>query len=80
MSQPHQPLPMGPVPDPVEPAFEPFVRGDPSRARDSGGTGLGLAIARNIAQSHGGRLWLEPRPGGGLLARLRLPMRPQPDA
>ncbi len=64
----------------LERLFEPFVRGDPSRARDSGGTGLGLAIARNIAQSHGGRLWLEPRPGGGLLARLRLPMRPQPDA
>lgn len=60
----------------LERLFEPFVRGDPSRARDSGGTGLGLAIARNIAQSLGGRLWLEPRPGGGLLARLRLPARP----
>lgn len=57
----------------VERLFEPFVRGEASRGRDTGGTGLGLAIARNIAQSHGGRLWLEPRPGGGLVARLRLP-------
>lgn len=57
----------------LERLFEPFVRGEASRGRDTGGTGLGLAIARNIAQSHGGRLWLEPRPGGGLVARLRLP-------
>lgn len=57
----------------LERLFEPFVRGETSRGRDTGGTGLGLAIARNIALSHGGRLWLENRPGGGLVARLRLP-------
>jgi signal transduction histidine kinase len=57
----------------LERMFEPFVRGDASRGRDLGGTGLGLAIARNIAQAHGGRVWLEPRNGGGLVARLRWP-------
>lgn len=59
----------------LERMFEPFLRGDASRGRDLGGTGLGLSIARNLAQAHGGRLWLEPRPGGGLVARLRWPVR-----
>jgi protein-histidine pros-kinase len=57
----------------LERMFQPFLRGDASRGRDLGGTGLGLSIARNLAQAHGGRLWLEPRPGGGLVARLRWP-------
>lgn len=63
-------------PEDLERMFEPFIRGDPSRGRDSGGTGLGLAIARNLAQAHGGQLSLEARQGGGLVARLRWPQRP----
>ncbi|MCG6942201.1 MAG: HAMP domain-containing protein [Thiohalocapsa sp.] len=53
--------------------FEPFFRLEASRARRSGGTGLGLGIARNIARAHGGDLVLKHRPGGGLIAELRLP-------
>jgi protein-histidine pros-kinase len=65
-------------PEDRERMFEPFVRGESSRGRDSGGTGLGLAIARNIAVAHGGRVWLSERPhGGGLVAHLALP-RPAP--
>ena len=30
-----------------------------------GGTGLGLSIAQGIIQAHGGRVWVEDRPGGG---------------
>ena len=56
--------------------FEPFVRGESSRDRSSGGTGLGLAIARNIAQAHGGRVWLSAREGGGLIAHVALPRAP----
>ena len=52
---------------------EPFVRGEGSRAAATGGAGLGLAIARTVAESHGGRLTLAPRPGGGLRAELRVP-------
>ena len=39
-----------------------------------GGTGLGLTIARDIVQAHGGDIWLEQSPLGGLRARIRLPL------
>ena len=35
------------------------------------GTGLGLALAKKIADAHGAMLILEPRSGGGSIARLR---------
>jgi signal transduction histidine kinase len=43
--------------------FEPFVRLPSSRSQP--GSGLGLAICRAIAQSYGGRIWVEPAAGGG---------------
>jgi two-component system OmpR family sensor kinase len=52
-------------------AFDRFARGDAARA--GSGTGLGLAIVRTIAAAHGGSAGLEPRPGGGTRAWLRLP-------
>lgn len=54
-------------------AFQPFVRGDPSRNRATGGIGLGLSIARTIAEEHGGTIALANRKGGGLEARVTLP-------
>lgn len=56
-----------------EEIFEPFVRLEDSRSRETGGAGLGLAIARSIARGHGGDVTLENRPEGGLRAILRLP-------
>ena len=50
----------------LERVFEPFVRLDGSRSRDTGGAGLGLAIARTIVRGHGGDVRLENREGGGL--------------
>jgi signal transduction histidine kinase len=52
---------------------EPFVRLEASRNRETGGSGLGLALARGAAEAHGGRLELENRAEGGLLARILLP-------
>ena len=54
--------------------FEPFVRLETSRSRETGGVGLGLAIARSIVRSHGGDITLENRAEGGLRAIIRLPM------
>ena len=45
--------------------FEPFVRLDESRARDSGGFGLGLAIVRQVARWHGGEASISHSPLGG---------------
>lgn len=56
--------------------MEPFVRLEASRNRETGGSGLGLTLARSAAQAHHGRLELENRPEGGLLARILLPARP----
>jgi signal transduction histidine kinase len=59
----------------LERVFDPYYRLEPSRNRETGGTGLGLTIARNVAETHGGRLTLHNRPQGGLEARLILPRR-----
>ena len=59
--------------DDLERVFEPFVRLEASRSRDTGGSGLGLAIARSIVRGHGGDVHLENRAEGGLRARVSLP-------
>jgi signal transduction histidine kinase len=41
---------------------------------DRGGAGLGLAIVERVVRSHRGTLQLLPRPGGGLIVEIRLPM------
>ncbi|HKQ65148.1 MAG TPA: heavy metal sensor histidine kinase [Methylomirabilota bacterium] len=48
----------------AERVFEPFVRLDAGRSRDTGGTGLGLAIARSIVLAHRGTLEVKTRTGG----------------
>lgn len=56
----------------LEAVFNPFFRLEGSRSRDTGGTGIGLAIARNIAVKHGGSVFLQNHPDGGLVAVLEL--------
>ena len=58
----------------LERVFEPFLRLEASRSRETGGVGLGLAIARSILRGHGGDITLENRSGGGLRAIVPLPL------
>ncbi len=57
----------------LERVFDPFVRLENSRSRETGGAGLGLSIARSIFRAHGGDLVLENRAEGGLRAIGTLP-------
>jgi signal transduction histidine kinase len=58
----------------MERVFEPFYRREPSRSRETGGIGLGLAVVRSVARAHGGDVTLHNRQGGGLTARVSLPI------
>ena len=60
--------------DRLEAVFEPFVRFESSRSRETGGVGLGLAIARTIIQAHGGSVVLRNFPERGLETVVRLPI------
>jgi two-component system, LuxR family, sensor kinase FixL len=48
--------------------FQPFV------TTKSQGMGIGLSVSRAIVEAHGGRLWVEPNPGGGSVFRFTLPV------
>jgi signal transduction histidine kinase len=63
----------GIAPEEQDRIFERFYRGEKSRARDGAGAGLGLTIARGIVHAHGGRIWLESKPGQGTAFFFTLP-------
>jgi len=58
----------------AERLFDRFFRSDESHTRIVEGTGLGLAIVRSIARVHGGRVSAAPRPEGGSVFRVTLPI------
>ena len=52
--------------------FETFNRG-PSIRSATPGAGIGLSLVARFAEAHGGRSWVEDRPGGGASFRVVLP-------
>jgi signal transduction histidine kinase len=50
--------------------FDQFFRA----ASDAEGTGLGLPLARQLVEMHGGRIWLESKPGSGSRFLFALPL------
>jgi signal transduction histidine kinase len=51
------------------------VPGQSGRRR---GSGLGLTFCKLAVEAHGGRIWVEPRPGGGSIFTLTLPIEGPP--
>lgn len=60
----------------IERLFRPFYRSREARRKESAGFGLGLHISRGIIEAHGGRIWGEAVPGGGLCVSWTLPLSP----
>jgi len=58
----------------LESVLKPFYRLEHSRNRDTGGSGLGLAIVQQLSHALGGAFALSNREGGGLCARVWLPL------
>jgi two-component system NtrC family sensor kinase len=56
--------------------FEPFFTTKPAGR----GTGLGLPVVRNIVLAHGGQVGFEPRPGGGTVFTVVLPLESRYEA
>lgn len=53
-------------PDIADQLFTAFV------STKSAGMGLGLSICRTIVEANGGRIWMEPREGGGTIFHFTL--------
>ncbi|HWD47876.1 MAG TPA: ATP-binding protein [Actinomycetota bacterium] len=56
--------------------FEPFRQG-PETPAHAPGVGIGLTLVARFAELHGGRAWVEERPGGGSSFRVLIPDAPQ---
>jgi signal transduction histidine kinase len=64
---------VGVKPENVERAFERYWQGESGDRRHHPGAGLGLYLVRRIVERQHGWVSLQPRPGGGTVAEVRLP-------
>ena len=56
--------------------FERFVRGSSGAEDQVRGSGIGLALVKHIAESHGGKAWVESEVGKGSTFVVALPAGP----
>lgn len=61
----------GVPPEHIRHLFDKFYRVD--KRSEARGTGLGLAITKGFVEAHGGRIWAENKPGGGLKVTFTMP-------
>jgi signal transduction histidine kinase len=61
-------------PEEQERIFDKFYRLDPNMTKGVGGTGLGLYICRELIESMGGQIWVDPRPDAGATFIFELPL------
>jgi len=66
---------VGIAPEFVDRLFGRYERFESNRTSKVVGTGLGLAISRQIVELHGGRIWVESKPGQGSNFQFSVPMR-----
>ncbi len=65
---------LGIPPDEAHRLFERFFRSSTAQDHAIQGTGLGLSIVNNIVRLHQGEVHYRPRPGGGSVFEVRLPL------
>jgi two-component system sensor histidine kinase KdpD len=60
----------------LERVFDKFYRASPTAWTT--GIGLGLSISKGIVEAHGGQIWAQNHPTGGLCVHLTLPLTAPP--
>ena len=58
--------------------FKPFVRLSRT-ALQAAGTGIGLTVCKRLVEAQSGRIWAQPRPGGGTEFCFTLPLADEAD-
>jgi two-component system NtrC family sensor kinase len=71
---------IGIPPEDLPHVFDRFYRVQRPETEDIEGTGLGLSIVKSVIEKHGGRVWVDSRPGEGSVFTFLLPAMEHPDS